>query len=239
VKIGTNLECGGAIINAREHALACDQAQVGGSIHFIKGFRAGGEVRLHRAKIEEHLVCTDSSFCGILIAQQMTVKGTFFWQSNNGNEVDLFGASVAQVCDDLSSWCRFHKITLDNFTYGTLAKVGKIEDRIGWIEKSQNSEYLPQLYEQMAKVLKEMGCRGWAQEVMVAQHRRREQFGNLSRREKTQSQLYGLIDYGYMPWRKSMKYLFLTWLVGWLVIPPFSTSPKSRVKPQGPTSAWA
>jgi predicted DNA-binding helix-hairpin-helix protein len=26
---------------------------------------------------------------------------------------------------------------------------------------------------------------------------------------------------------------------GLLVIPPFSTSPKSRVKPQGPTSAWA
>ena len=178
-QIGDNLDCsGGSFENANGDALSADGAKIAGSVFLTDGFTAKGSVRLVGAQIGGYLYCDDGSFENAggyaLNADRATVTGGFFFRrvTNIKGFVDLTAAHVGSFVDDSASWHE-NTLILDGFAYDRIA--GGPTDaatRIAWLNKQHprflNEDFRPQPWEQLVKVLREMGHRRDANEVAIA-----------------------------------------------------------------------
>ncbi|MFI5351662.1 MAG: hypothetical protein ACHQZS_01780 [Candidatus Binatales bacterium] len=184
-KIGGNLECdGGRFENTKGYALSASTATVNGNLFFHSGFQATGEVRLVGAKIGGQLACSGATFSnpeheGIALnLQRASVAATLFLSdlaTRPTGTVDLRYAQVGDLVDDEKSWPNAGKLRLDGFVYTRLASDStpwRARDwrgnkgRLSWL--SLQSVFHPQPYEQLAKVLRDMGHDGEAREVEIA-----------------------------------------------------------------------
>jgi len=158
-RVGGDLQCSnGTFSSPGADALSAGRAEIRGNVYLDKQFSADGAVQLVGSQIGGNLNCSGGSF-GSLFLRRATVRRTFFWQGV-GNTVnlslDLVDASVGAISDDRPSWPDGGRLHLDGFVYEHFA--GGPTDapaRLDWL--ARQSEFTPQPYRQLAKVLREMG----------------------------------------------------------------------------------
>ena len=194
--LAANLECdGGTFKNSTGYALSADGLK-GANVYFRNGFSAEGEVDFPTAN----------------------VSGAFEWINaapgyRNAVVLNLTHATVGSLFDDAGSWPRQGNLYLDGFVYSHFYE-GSPQDassRLRWLDL-QGPSFIPQPYEQLAKVLREIGDEAGARTVLIAMENARRQYGNLNFWERCWSWiLYQTIRYGYDTWQA-------LWFIGGFVL---------------------
>ena len=183
-KIGGNLECdGGKFLgkNKDGNALYADWLITTGSVFLRHGFEAAGAVRLLGAKIGADLDCVGGKFMGQGTAfhlQGAKVTGAFIWRDlpeRPKGLVYLGTAEVGTLVDDPKCWPE-GRVMLDGFCYGRIAAgPTDYESRRDWLERQPEThltiEFKPQPFEQLAKVLREMGHVEDAKRIAILKRR--------------------------------------------------------------------
>jgi len=244
-EIGGQLACvRGRFENGRgRHALNAERARVTGNVFLNDGFHATGEVGLSGAEIGGQLTCKGGRFENgddvALNGQNMRVAQGFLWQEvgPSAGRVDLSSAWVGDLVDDPESWPGqgsdgVESLYLDGFVYERIsASFTDAKRRLDWLARGdrRNGEFCPQPYEQLAKVLGEMGHAEDRRLVLMARER-------LQRRADRAAVpghaafgapkkvlirvgdwfLEWVVGYGYKPWRSIYAAAGLIG-VGWVV----------------------
>lgn len=191
-KIGSNLNCsGGTFQNQEGYALSADGLNVGGSMFIGEKFNATETVRLLRAKIGGSLVLRRGGFRGNPIAIDMegaNVGSGLMIDSVRIEEgvIDLSSATVSQLVDHSETWDK--GVVLNGFVYNAISGDAPTDAkmRIGWLDKQSDvdrgkdgkgAKFQPQPWQQLRKVLREMGHYEAAREVGIAFEQRKRQCG--------------------------------------------------------------
>lgn len=181
-EIGGNLDCDkGTFNNKGRFALSADRVVVGGSVFLRAKFNATGAVRMPGAEIGGNLECDKGTFSNVggyaLNASNAHIPGALFWRggTNVVGQVELSGVSCASLNDDWSDWPEaVGSLSLNGFTYRSIDGPGVVdaETRLKWLALDDVSGgFRPQPYQQLAKVLREMGHDEDARRVMVEKER--------------------------------------------------------------------
>ncbi len=190
-QIGGRLDCRKGHFDGKEgNALSVDSAEIKSGVFLHDGFQAIGEVRLLDAQVGGHLDCSKGQFDGkggnALCADGIRVTGGFFFRNlaNPVNRVSLASASVGVLVDDADAWGGY--LVLDGFTYGSIVGGAPTSAtaRLAWLDKQRpamsglsgaGTDFRPQPWKQLQKVLREMGHAEDARQVAVAlEHRLRK-----------------------------------------------------------------
>lgn len=122
----------------------------------LQGFHCNGSVVVDRTTVEQTLQLDD----------QTSVKGS----------LDLSDARVARIHDSKGAWTDCTCVNLNGFRYGSFTDECSmtVQDRIEWIRRGMKNAvgevvYSPQPYQQLARVLANMGREQDAAKVRVAQ----------------------------------------------------------------------
>jgi sRNA-binding regulator protein Hfq len=188
--IGGNLECDGAQFNgpstsAGSYALHADAIKINGSVYLRMGFEANGKVGFTSAYVAHH----------------------FQWHHVKSPEkaaFDLRSAKVGTFCDEEKSWPNAGNLLLDGFVYDEIQHLAPTDakTRIKWIKRQPRGQFLPQPYEQLAKVLQKMGHDDEVAKVMIEKNddvAHRIAFFHPGRWLEFCFKLF--VGYGYRPWR--------------------------------------
>ncbi|HQT62709.1 hypothetical protein [Acidiphilium sp.] len=247
-KIGSDLVCaGGTFQNEGHDALSADGVDVGGNVILNDKFTATGKVRLLGAKIEGDLVCRGGKFRGkqkAIDMQQAHIRGTLMIDgvTIEAGILDLNSATASRLVDDSKTWAK--GVVLDGFVYGAFGGTAPTDAkmRIDWLDQQpgahsgkdgNGSTFRPQPWQQLRKVLREMGHYEAAREVGIAFERRKRECGLIGQMPEISvgqalravgGSVYGktarllhigygaLVGYGYRPLR-----LLMIATVVWLV----------------------
>lgn len=233
------------------NALQAEGLVVRGSVALNEDFTAVGTVRLLGAVLDGNLRCKNARFEGVrksrngaavisaraFLADGMVVRGAFFVTNLVPPlyKASLSSARAGRLIDDVSSWGE--EIVLDGFKYNTLAGAASTQAsvRLAWLDKQRaahtgqdgsGTEFRPQPWRQLIKVLREMGHKEDARRVAIALEDRLRQAGLVGQPpdhplvwrwlyqtvSRTGHWLLGkLTAYGYRP------QLLLLWIFGvWL-----------------------
>ena len=220
-RIGSDLVCQNTNFNGNgEYALLCEAAVISGKVVLGEGFSATGMVSLART-MTGNLDCNGGTINGknekALNAEGLTVAHLFHVQKMkvlNGH-VSLMAAKVGTLSDDADSWSK-GQLILNGFVYEKLGGVNVLTDaksRIEWLEKQTPShlndkkEFKPQPWQQLQKVLREMGHIEDARQVGIA-------FEDRLRK----ANLIGQTDcYQPIAWIYQQICCFFHWCFGWLI----------------------
>ena len=249
--VGGDLSCGGGTFeNLKGVALNAEGIKVGKNVYLGDNLRAQGAICLGSATIGGDLVCRGGNFCNegenstAIHCQGLRVSGGFlFDRVKIRGAVNLTAAHVAHLVDDRDSWPE--NIILDGFVYDSFAGNAPTtaKDRLAWLDqqspdhsgKAKNPRaFRPQPWQQLRKVLRDMGHLEDSRQVAIAFENRKRKcrvIGEISApatpeeivtcfRQWLQSRtargfhwLYGcLIGYGYRPIRL-LGIVGLVWLV--------------------------
>lgn len=194
IQIEFNLDClGGWIVNNPKQgvegtgtALNFDASIVKSSVMLQDGFHAEGLVSLIGTQIGGNLVCRNAHLDPGLVAERCMVKGTLFWrgiQNTTTVNLDLIGASVDSISDDLASWPTQGNLQLHGFQYVRFSASSprEVKDRLHWL--SHLKSFTPQPYLQLAGVLKDEHDESGARQVLyrMAGLRNQESRGKFAR----------------------------------------------------------
>ncbi len=178
-KIGGQLACVRSTFeNDGADALNAQGIEVAGSVFFRDGFVSRGLVRLSSAKIGGQFACREGTFSNsrgdALNAARMHVTGQFFWRDNTveSGRVILAAAHVGDLVDKMNSWPDGGRLILDGFSYDRIGDAPTdAKTRLKWLRKGDRwgGEFFPQPYNQLAKVLREMGHDRAARAVRIKQ----------------------------------------------------------------------
>ncbi len=212
-EIGSDLQCaGGSFKVASGDALSADRIKVTGNVHLGEGFTAEGEVRLLGAEIGGDLQCSDGSFKvasgDALSAQGLRLTGTLFLRDASiSGGINLATARIGTLADgDLIMWQSGDHF-LDGFRYDRIIGVTDADRRIAWLRQQRGthltSEFKPQPWEQLIKVLRDMGHPYDAGEVAIAKQEQLRAAGKIKGSvRQALHRLYGAFTgYGYRPLR--------------------------------------
>jgi len=249
-KIGGSLDCIGAILNGPRDgngnvtgaAFSADGLEVKGDV-FLQHVKAEGAVRLAGAKLGGNLEYDAAKFSNAVGAalslDGINVAGALFWR--NGADVQgglvLTAATVGILHDDPDCWPKVHgDLMLDRFRYGAITSACvDAKTRKKWLALQDparfGKDFWPQPYEQLAKVLREMGHRGDAREILIEKEKlQRADKRKRLRRGYLYEDAYWFgfwdlilavtVSYGHRPLR-AVLWLFGVWLLGAVV---FSTA---------------
>ncbi len=192
VTIGGDLDCcGGAFHNPDGKALNADGLTVKGAVHLADGFEAQGEVRLLGATIGGDLECSSGVFHKpdgrALNVNRLTVKGTLFLRKATvTGAINLAVAHIGTLNDDAACWKAGGHL-LDGLHYDRIIGPMDARSRIAWLNSQHDyllssSHFAPQPWEQLAKVLREMGHTGAAGEVAIAKQEAMRKAGQIGQR---------------------------------------------------------
>ncbi len=175
--IGGHLDCSnGCFSNEDGDALNAQGAEVKGGVFLRDGFEATGEVNLSGANIGGQLDCSNGCFSNeggkALNLQRMHVAESFFFVGVTVEQgsVVLAAAHIGDLCDDPHNWPVAGRLILDGFTYDRIsAAFTDAPQRLEWLRKGAywDGEFFPQPYNQLAKVLREMGHEREARTVLI------------------------------------------------------------------------
>lgn len=179
-QIGADLVCGsGQFAKADGICLSADRAIVQGDVYLHQEFEAQGQVRLVGTRIGGKLDCSGGRFTKAddkcLVADGAAVKGALFLRDATfAGAIDLSIARVGTLVDDTSCWNAGGHV-LDGFTYDRIVGPMNADSRITWL-RSQRPKFLtedfrPQPWEQLAKVLRDMGHLHEARAVAIAKQK--------------------------------------------------------------------
>lgn len=215
-QIGNHLNCqDGHFLNRGSIALSLDGAHVSQSVRLSHGFRARGHVRLLNAEINSSLNLAGGIFDNpgdfALSCDAARVSGALFYRSplHLKGSVDFSSLHVGDLCDDEQVWEDFDgSVVLNGFTYGRLSGAAPTDamTRIGWLEgqprRHVTTEFRPQPWEQLVKVLREMGHPEEARKVAIAKHMKMRAAKRYIGGSAVWDWFYGvLVGYGYRPWK--------------------------------------
>ena len=210
-KIRGKLDCTTGHFNAeyregkeekKSYALFANNLIVEGSVFLRKGFTVQGEVSLLHA----------------------IIKGMFYWTDITSTEsvkLDLRYARIGTIRDDEKSWPNKGQLFLHGLVYDQIHNVKEVprdaKRRIGWIRRQYNdkneepkTEFLPQPYEHLAKILRASGDDAGATKVLIAKNKDRRRLAKLTRHNRFWLLLLDIfIAYGYRPFRAAGFGLFL------------------------------
>lgn len=178
-------------------ALGADGMVVTGGVFLNNGFIATGSVRLLGAQIGGGFNCTGGTFKNAtkdgkllgdaLNADGMVVTdGLFMRRGKFVGLVNLTAAHAGSLVDDGACWPN-ESLILDGFHYDRIsASSTDAAMRIGWLEKQWpahlGADFRPQPWEQLIKVLREMGHPTEAAEVAMAKQRALRKAGKIGQR---------------------------------------------------------
>lgn len=214
--VGGRMVCDGTFHNPEGYALVADGIRVRGAALLRPGFNVDGEVRFVEACLQSFEI-TAARFAenSGLNAQGAKIASSFIWKdlsSNHPASLNLNGASVGAFGDDEQSWPRTGKLFLDGFNYEHIAEgPTDVKRRLQWLERPPE-KFILQPYQQLAKVLRNMGDDAGSRTVLIAMENSRRTQGNLTKAELLISLALRLtIAYGYAPFRA-------LWYIGFFVI---------------------
>ncbi len=197
-KVAGSLICDGGKFNApdmRHCAINADGIQVDGSVQ-LRGieasgavqprdrFIARGAVRMVGAKIGTNLDCHGATFefaagDAFNIAQASVGATLTFTAVSARGKVNLGSAKVGRLLDDSDSWPQ--ELILNGFTYESLAGGAPVHaggrsrpGRLDWLRRQPRepeNQFLPQPYEQLTKVLRQMGHEREARLVAIGKYK--------------------------------------------------------------------
>jgi hypothetical protein len=228
--IGGNLDADGGTFrnpNPKGYALNADRIKVHGGVSLRNIFVPEGGVRLHGAEVTGQLQVADA-WLGAFDLDSAHVTGPFVWRNIHKDRhpdfpdtewkpsLNLTDATVGPLADQPSSWPEKEELRLDGFVYDRIAAVpdAKVlidaKARLDWLHRQPDElGYLPQPYEQLIAVMRQMGYEDQVAEVGIAKKKDLHQRGGLGRWGKFWSWfLYLVVGYGYKPW----------WAFGWLAL---------------------
>ena len=187
-------------------------AELSGSIR--QPFTAGGRVHLNDAEFKRNLCIDFTKIEGqpqraqdaALSLRRASVQGQFTMGDHLvvSGSVDLTGATVGRLDDSRSAWPTGAHLRLDGFTYGALSDRSpyRAAERLEWLNLRPSTSVSQQPYEQLARVLREVGHGDEAFRILIAGERRRGRDRSRSRPWRIMHRMYGLaLGYGYEPWR--------------------------------------
>lgn len=168
-------------------ALEADGLVASGNLFLRNGFVADGGVRLLGAQIGGNLELSDGHFSAVengrdiqdraFFGQALTVRGGLLLTGKSAfkGAVDLTSAHVGTLADEPTYWPA-SALAIDGFRYEKL--VSRLTDganRTRWLEKQfpgyLTTDFRPQPWEQLIKVLREMGHPDEAEQVAIAKQR--------------------------------------------------------------------
>ena len=172
-----------ALSGSRVPGIEADRLKIEGGVFLRKfgetAFRAEGEVRLLGAKIGGNLECDGGSFDNpdgdALTLEDARISRSLLFrdiEAFNGG-LNLNAAHVADLVDAEDAWPEKGKLILDGFTYDRISGYAptSFAARRKWLERQMpmflNEDFRPQPFEQLAKVLREMGHSEDAKEIAV------------------------------------------------------------------------
>jgi hypothetical protein len=173
-KIGGELGCIGATFkNPGGDALNVQLADVKGSVFLKEGFSAEGTVDLLGTQVRGSLDCVGGKFRD-LVLDEAVVKGAFLWAAvpiTHTTQLELTNASVGAIVDNEASWPERGNLFLDGFVYERIT-VGPTDARarLEWL--GRQGDFKPQPYQQLAKVLREMGDDDGAKQILFELEKR-------------------------------------------------------------------
>ncbi len=258
-QIGGDLDCDGAELNGGQSngyewiALSVKRTKIHGNLFLGDGFQADGRLELQGAQIGGDLDFSNVNFgprlyC-MVTASNLQVRGCFLLRRQNNSaqrgtvRFAIPTASVGVLIDDPEAWGS--NLLLDGFTYSSIGDGAPTTARIrlAWLDKQKpehsglagnGSDFRPQPWRQLQKVLRDMGHAEEARQVAVAFEHRMRKAGLIGQSPKTlrhwpawtnrpRRWLYRqvacafhwcfwlLTGYGYRPMRLVL-WLFAVWL---------------------------
>ncbi len=183
-KISGDLSCSNSEFDGEgKNSLSADSAVIQGNVLLRNNFKAIGTVRLLGTQIGGDLDCSRAQFDGreheALSARTLRVSGAFFFRNllSQANKMDLSAASVGVLVDDTNAWGK--DLILDGFSYDNIGDRGPTNatERLAWLDKQHDSmsglsgtgtDFRPQPWKQLQKVLREMGHTEDARQVAIA-----------------------------------------------------------------------
>jgi hypothetical protein len=221
-RVDGNFECrDGQFSNRNGDALDADLVKVSGSI-FFDGITADGVVRLIGAQIGGSLSCRNAHFNNpshhAIMADRMLLSGSAFFEDATVNGgVSLSAAKIGTLIDDSCFW-RAGLHFLDGFQYNQIVGPTEAEARINWLKNQLPNhlanDFRPQPWEQLVKVLREMGHPYEAAEIAMAKQRALRAAGKINGiMRKPLHWLFGKIaGYGHRPiW--TVQWMAVVWLL--------------------------
>jgi len=235
--VGRSLACDTAqFSNSGGVALNAAGISINGSAYLRYGCKSDGEINFHGATIAGRLDCEGAKFSnptgyalmadetkigtGVFLRNNFKadggvsfvsseVKGYFAWYNvvpADSTWLSFQSAKLATLSDQETSWPARGRLFLDGFTYERLEEDSPIE-RVKWLRLQRSDRFLPQPYEQLAFVLRNMGHERLARAVMIEKNRDHARFlsehGGWSRFLTYEWWWYNvlgaLIGYGYRP----------------------------------------
>jgi hypothetical protein len=200
-RIGDSLDCsGGSFHNAGNRALHADRMEVEGCVFLRNGFQAEGIVDLTKTLIKGYFVHT-----GV--------------ESSEESIISFQAARIGVLWDDKKSWPNKGKLYLDGLEFERIHNQAPLDadSRIKWLRLQPDDKYFPQPYEQLAKVLKNMGHEEEAKKILIAKNEDPAYLKSMSWLAKRWHKLLGAtIGYGHKPW-KAMRYVVFFILLGTLL----------------------
>jgi hypothetical protein len=200
--------------SGKGRALRATGIAIKGSLYLTGSFSCAGGVRLAQGRIGGELDCTGARLrrvspdgnnaLEVFSAPGINVKGALIWRGMPAppeGAVNLIGAEVGQICDDLTSWPAAGTINIENFVYGSFDKTSlRTKDRLEWLRRQRT--FSPQPYEQVIQVLRRTGLEKEARRIAKAKHDDLRRKGGLSVPARAWNWFLGFtIGHGYQVWR--------------------------------------
>jgi hypothetical protein len=231
-RIGGHLDLVGATIDRPEgFAIEANSVTVGGDVA-LRHATITGSFDLQTARVGGDLDLSGATLSApggmALNLDRTKVVAAFFLRQ--GARVDgtlsFAGAELGAILDDPASWPAKGDLVLNRCLYGAfLGAAADAPTRLEWLSRQTPSrwgdDFWPQPYEQLAKVLREMGHDDDARSVLMEKERlsrrsRRERTANPVRRSillLTDSFLGLTTGYGRMP-LLALVWMFVLWALG-------------------------
>lgn len=191
--------CDAKFENHKSKALDANGAEIR-SVFLTAGFEAKGATYFIGAKIALDFTCEEASLDVDadfpLAATNMQVSNRLIFRNLQSPvpRVWLSAASAGLFCDDASAWGE--GLVLNNFTYGSITggSPTTARERIAWLDKQlpadsglagSSSDFRPQPWRQLQKVLREMGHAEDARQVAIAFEHRMRRAGVIGQSQDT------------------------------------------------------
>ena len=243
-KIEGNLDCSAAEFRSEVHAFNADSATIAGSAIFGKPFVCKGDVIFRNAHVgRDFQWCTANAphnadapgrpsclltriYKHVPGTLEVTGQAEVAGKAKIPEGLDLRGARVGKLLNPKNSWPSPGKLQVDGFIYDEIddsdnSDAASENFQLQWLRRQPRDTFLPQPYEQLARVLRDMRPTedDW-RNVLIAKNLDHFQYlcanikGNWRRVDWYVALLwYGiigrLIGYGYRPFRAFMWSLIL------------------------------
>ncbi len=204
--IGGNLECHDAkFINTKGESFIGDTITTKGDI-FLNQIESKGEFRLVSTHIGGDLYCAGASFQNreetALRLTQAQIDGRLCLDGIKEIIGILMMPNVkaSALRDDAESWPDQGNLIINGFEYDSFAEAtpSDLDKRLEWLKLQPEGEYIPQPYQQLAKVYRKMGRDTDAKKVLLEKERMRRRYGDIGKLAKSWGWFLDVtIGYGY------------------------------------------